>query len=627
MDQNEKLHLFSEFPPVTTDAWEARIVADLKGADYHKKLIWQTDEGFEVKPYYRAEDLKGLEYLKSLPGSASTADGQGSQSNDWLIRQDIDDTAIEVINAKALDAVAKGASSLGIDATKVSTHKEMARLLEGLDLSKIQINFMRAQSYPLVLELFIYELAHRGTDVSKVRGSLNFDPISYLLLHGDFYTNWGQNIDEAEYLLQTISAKIPGFKPITVNGHYFQNAGSTLVQELAFSMASANEYLAELTSREITVDQAAPDFQFSFATGPNYFMEIAKLRAARVLWSRMVEQYHPEMAESLRIFINSTTALWNKSLYDPYVNMLRTTTEGMSAVLGNADSVTVLPFNVSFQKPDEFSTRISRNQQLVLKEESYLDKIADPAAGSYFIENLTNSIASYAWDLFKEIELKGGIIACIKSGFIQEEIEKSRIRKESDIAQRRIIMLGTNHFPNTQEMMLDQVQLPEDLSDTSESKYKKLTSYRASEKFEEIRLATEKFVQAGNKRPAVFLFTMGNLAMLRARAGFAANFFGCAGYDIIDNIGFATVEEGVEAALASGSEIVVICSSDEDYPVIVPEIASKMIQAGKHLKLVVAGYPKDHIEQFKLAGVQDYIHVKSDLLITLRAYQQFLSIQ
>jgi methylmalonyl-CoA mutase len=627
MDQNNRFPLFSEFPPVPTSVWEERIKTDLKGADYYKKLIWKTDEGFDVRPYYRAEDLEGLEYMNAFPDGPPITRGNQNENNAWSIREDIEIGDIDIANSKACEAIGKGVSSIGFNARLVSTHMQMGALLNGIDLEKTRINFSTSQSFPLTLELFIYEVIRRGVDSSRVHGSLNFDPISYLLLHGNFYNNWIHNLDETGYILETIKAKLPGYKAINVNGHYFQDSGSTLVQELAFTIASANEYLSGLTDKGLTIDEVAPHIQLSFAAGPNYFMEIAKLRAARLLWTRMVEQYQPLLPESLRVFIHSTTAFWNKSVFDPYVNLLRTTTEGMSAVLGNSDSVSVLPFNVSYQGDDDLSRRIARNQQLVLKEESYLDKIIDPAAGSYYIENLTDSMAVRAWDLFREVESRGGILSCIRSGFIQEEVAKSRRQKENDIAQRRIIMLGTTQFPNLQELMSGHVKTSEISPVSEDSIYEKLIRYRAAQPFEEIRLATERMVKSGHKRPSVFLFTMGNLAMLRARAGFATNFFGCAGYEIIDNPGFSTIAEGVEAALLSKSEIVVICSSDDEYPIFVPEIALTISRENQKVRLVVAGYPKDYIEEFKLAGIHDFIHVKSDLLSTLKAYQRIFGIE
>ena len=626
MDQNEKINLFDEFPPVSTQAWEERINTDLKGADYAKKLIWKTDEGFDVKPYYRAEDLKELTYLDSLPASPPYTRGLKSESNAWFVRQDIEDNDIASATSKALDAVKNGATSLGLNATGVSSQQQMSALLKGLDVGKIPLHFIHSHSYPLTLELFIYALSSQGAAMEHVRGSLNFDPVGYLLLNGKFYQNWSLNLDETDYLLRTVASKLPGFRAININGQYFQNGGSTLVQELAFTLASANDYLAALTERGMAVDQIAPFMQLSFATGPNYFMEIAKLRAARLLWSKIAEQYKPSKPESLQIFLHSSTALWNKSVYDPFVNMLRTTTEGMSAILGNADSVNILPYNISYHGPDDFSSRIARNQQLVLKEESYLDKIVDPAAGSYYVENLTDAVVRHAWELFLKVEEMGGMVECIKSGFVQQEVGKSRARKESDIAQRRMVMLGTNQYPNLQEKMADQIGNEQESADPGPSTYKRLLPFRAAGRFEKIRLATERYVQKGSKRPTVFLFTMGNLAMLRARAGFATNFFGCAGYDIIDNPGFATVEKGVESALSSGAEVIVVCSSDDEYPLIVPEIAAGLKKADYKCRLVVAGFPKDLIEQLKQAGVDSFIHVKSDLLQTLEEFQQYLSI-
>ncbi len=626
MEYNEQTKLFSEFPPVSTSAWEEKIFADLKGADYTKKLVWETGEGFDVKPYYRAEDLQGLEYLNALPDRSPFVRGLRKDNNDWIVRQDFCSADVESSNALALDAISKGVGSVGLNAREVTTHKQMSRLLAGIDFNKTGINFISSQSYPLTLELFIYEISHRGSGGEKIHGSINFDPISFLLLHGDFYVNWHHNLEETEYLLNTMHQHVPNFKAITVNGHYFQNAGSTLVQELAFSLASANEYLAGLTEKGFSVDAVAPQIQFSLGIGSNYFMEIAKLRAARLLWTRMVEQYQPTREESLRLFIHTTSALWNKSVFDPYVNMLRTTTEGMSAAIGNADSVTILPFDTSFKESDEISRRIAHNQQFVLKEESYLDKIIDPAGGSYYIENLTHAIAHHAWDLFKEVEIRGGMIECIKSGYIQDEVERSRKQKEMDVARRKIVILGTNQFPNIHETMLEMIQHTGKVAASAPASYKKLTPFRAAQAFEEVRLATEQYVKNGNSRPSVFLFTMGNLAMLRARAGFAANFFGCAGYDIIDNQGFATTDEGVEAALNSKAQIVVICSSDEDYAAIVPEIAGKLKQAGSNINIVVAGYPKELINEFKSAGVVDFIHVRSNLLDTLRDFQSRLGI-
>jgi methylmalonyl-CoA mutase len=623
-DQDKKL--FSEFPPIPTSQWEEKIIADLKGADYEKKLIWKTGEGINVKPYYRAEDLEGLEYLSALPGEEPFIRGVKKDKNDWIIRQDIFTEDIAEANRIATDAISRGAGAIGFNAKEITTHKQMQKLLQGIDIARTGINFNSSRSYPLTLELFIYEIADRGLEKSKIAGSLNFDAISYLLLHGIFYQSKQGDLDEAKYLVQTIAKKLPGFHAITVNGHLFNNVGATLVQELAFSLASGNEYLATLTSKGLPVDTVAGNLQFSFGIGSNYFMEIAKLRAARLLWSTIVEQYKPKNKSSQQMFIHSTTSLWNKTVYDPYVNLLRTTTEGMSAAIGNTDSMTILPFDFPYKDESEFSCRIARNQQLIIKEEAYLDKVIDPAAGSYYIENLTNSIAMHSWELFKAIEEKGGLIECIKTGFIQDEIDRSCRKKDMDIAQRKVVILGTNQYPNPLEYVSEDIEKPAEAPDEKPSDYKKLHIYRGARAFEEIRLATELAVTTGKKKPAVFLLTIGHPGMRKARATFATNFFGCAGYDIIDNPGFKTMEEGVKAAVNSKAEIIVICSSDEEYGTLAPENFQDLRLQSKDVVILIAGYPKEIVETLKSSGVDDFINLRTNVLEFLGKLQKKLGI-
>jgi len=355
--QRKRKKLFSEFPPVSTSEWEELIRNDLKGADYDKKLIWKTDEGFDVKPYYRQDNLTGLDYLKDFSSRYPATGGTNQAGNNWIIRQDFPMTDIKEANGYALEAIAKGVDDVGFCVKEITTHKEMSRLLAGIDLAKTGIHFICSRSYPLTIELFIYEVDDHKLEGDKIRGSINFDPIGYLLLNGDFYVSQINNFDEAKYLLNTGKKRLPWFRIITVNGHYFREAGSTLIQELAYSLASGNEYLSGLVAKGFPVDSIAPKIQFTLAAGSNYFMEIAKLRAARILWARIVEQYEPKHKESMQMFIHAVTVARNKTLYDPYVNLLRTTTEGMAMASGNADSISVLPFDFSYKDPDDFSFR------------------------------------------------------------------------------------------------------------------------------------------------------------------------------------------------------------------------------------------------------------------------------
>lgn len=623
----ESEKLFREFSPVPTSQWEEKIRKDLKGADYEKKLVWKTDEGFDVRPYYRKEDITDPAIAGALPDHPPYTRGVRKDHNDWIIRQDLVCQDPVQANKAALDAIAKGVNAIGFCAKDITTHKQISQLLCGIDLTGRSIHFTSSRSYPLTLELFIYEINNRELDGKKVTGSLNFDPVSYLLLYGDFYISWKNNIEEAEYLLKTARKKVPKIRILTVNGHYFRNSGSTIVQELAFSLASANEYLAGLTDRGLTVDAITPQIQFTFATGSDYFLEIAKLRAARRLWSQLVELYHPEKKDAGKMFIHSVTSTWNKTVFDPYVNMLRTTVEGMAAAIGNSDSIAILPFDFVYKKENGFSSRIARNQQLILKEESYLNKIVDPSAGSYYIEKLTDSIAVHAWNLFRKIEEKGGALECIKSGFIQDEIEKINLKKQADLAKRKMIMIGTNQYPDLAETMLPSIDLKESPElKSSQVRYKTLKPSRGSESFEKLRLATETFTRNGKPPPKVFLFTFGSPAMRRVRADFAANFFGCAGYPVIDNPGFRYPEKGIKAALNSGSSIVVLCSSNDEYTTMAPVITESIKKQNPSVKIIVAGYPENIIEQLKAAGVDDFIHIRSDVLEVLTKYHEEFSI-
>jgi methylmalonyl-CoA mutase len=629
MDQtlNEK-KLFTEFPPVTTEEWEAKIFEDLKGADYDKKLIWKTQEGFSAKPYYREENLKELEYLQGMPGQFPFTRGTKTTGNSWLIRQDILHTDPVLSNAQAVDAIAHGATAIGFDTSEIRSSHDFGRLFANIDLTAISIHLHSAPSYVNLLDYLSDFLKTNKLDASKLKGSLDFDPVSYALLHGQFYNSPEKDMSEAVAIVKRANLEFPGMRVLSVNGTYLHNSGATTVQELAFCLASGNEYLANLSDNGLTVNEIAPNIQFSFSVGSSYFIEIAKLRAARMLWAQIAKVYNPASEKVTEMHMHCTTSGWNKTIYDPYVNLLRSTTEAMSAAIGGTDSMSIDPFDLFYKEPDEISSRIARNQQIILKEESYLDKVVDPAAGSYYIENLTASIAKAAWELFLSVEEKGGMIKAVEAGFIQDEVEKAATLKQANVAARRTIVLGTNHHPNPGEFMLEKIQAEtlEEESPETTTPIKKLNIHRLTDAFEDLRLATEIFVDSENKRPAVFHLTIGNVVMRKARAAFSSNFFGCAGYQIIDNNGFATADEGIKAALDSKAEIIVICGADEDYPELVPAIAKGLKAANPDQILLVAGFPKDITEQLKDSGVDDFVHLRTNMLEFLQNIQIKLGI-
>ncbi len=614
--------LFTEFPPVSTEKWEEVINKDLKGADYEKKLVWKTIEGFKVKPYYRAEDLEHIEYLDSNPDQFPFTRGKQADSNVWDIRQDIQEKDPVKANTFALDAVKRGATALGFCAKDIETEEQMSTLLKDIYLTAVAIHFNCSKKYLDTLKLFVAVAKKNGFDTHELKGSINFDIYKYALTHGKFWNGEGNDLREAAELLAYAQENLPKFRVLTVNGSLFNNAGSNIVQELGFSLAAANELMAKLTELGCDATAVAKNMVFNFAVGGNYFMEIAKIRAARMLWSKIVEQYKPSCDCAYKAFINASSSTWNKSIFDPYVNMLRTTTETMSAAIAGADSISVAPFDTTFEEADDFGYRIARTQQLLLKEESYLDKIVDPAAGSYYIENLTDSIAQYAWQYFLTIEEKQGFANAIREGYVQDEIAKTAQQRDMDIATRRTTILGTNQYPNLTESMNAKIEKKGKCCCQCEkgTEVKTIEPYRGAEAFEQLRLATEK----SGIRPKVFLLTYGNLAMRRARSGFATNFFGVAGYEIIDNNGFATAEEGVKAALEAKADIVVLCSSDDEYAEIT-ETACNLLK-GKVKSIVLAGFPKEMVDTYKGYGINEFIHVKTNVLESLTAFQKMLGI-
>ncbi len=399
---NEKL--FPEFPPVSSKQWEDLIKEDLKGADYDKKLVWKTIEGINVKPYYRAEDLQNLKHLNVIPGESPYVRGNKSDNNYWEVRQDIRVTDIGEANQQALDAVERGATSLEMICCKHQISRdEFAKLLNGIHFGCIHFSISACSQTSILFDYLIDETKKRGYDASQMNGCIHFDPLGLLTTSGNYMVSENEDLLLVKALIERGTKHLPLYRVLGVSGYLFRESGSTIVQELGFSLAMANEYLAKLIDMGLSIDDIAPRMQFIFATGSNYFFEIAKIRAFRMLWDTVVKAYNPNDKSDSKAYVHCTTQKWNMTIYDPYANMLRATTESMSAVLGGADSLSVRPFDEPYHKASNFSNRIARNTQIILKEEAYLDRIADPAAGSYYVESLTDSIATEAWKHFLKI--------------------------------------------------------------------------------------------------------------------------------------------------------------------------------------------------------------------------------
>ena len=612
--------LFTEFEVPSTQEWLDKIQADLKGADFNKKLVWRTNEGFSVPPFYRREDVQKLKTPEALPGEFPFVRGNKKDNNVWFVRQNINVEDAKAGNAKALDILNKGVDSLGFHFCGDCVNAEFVEtLLEGIHCECVELNFSTCKQRSLALAKILVEyFKKKGYDNAKIVGSIDWDPIEKIVTKGKDVT---QLLSLAPQIVDTLK-DYPNFRCIAVNADALNNSGAYIVQELGYALAWGNEYLSELVDAGVDPVLAASKIKFNMGITENYFMEIAKFRAARLLWAEIVKQYEPKCDCACMMCVNATTTTYNMTMFDSYVNLLRTQTETMSAALGGVHSIVVKPFDAVYEQPTEFSERIARNQQLLLKEESHFDKVVDPAAGSYFIEELTTSLAEAAWKLFLKIEDEGGYLEAVKKGTVQDDINATNNKRHDDAAKRKEFILGTNQFPNFIETSDGKSPLTcacKCGSKNEESTFKVINSSRLAADYEELRMQTEH----SGKVPTAFMLTIGNLAMRQARAQFSSNFLACAGYKIIDNLGFDTVEEGVDAALKAGANIVVLCSSDDEY-------ANYAVPAYNYLAgramFIVAGAPAC-MDDLKAAGIENFIHVRCNVLETLKEYNTKLGIK
>lgn len=616
---NNKEKLFGEFAAPSKQEWLDKIQVDLKGADFEKKLVWRTDEGFSMQPFYTREDVKDLKTQDSMPGEFPFVRGNKKNDNTWFVRQNIDVEDAKAANAKALDILNKGVNSLGFHIPgKILSAELIEQLLEGVCCECVEVNFSSCKRKSVELaEILTAYFEKKGYDKEKIVGSIDWDPIEKIATKGKDTT---ELLSLASQLVEMLK-NYPHFRCIAVNVLSLVNAGAHISQELGYALAWGNEYLSEMVEAGVEPTLAAKKIKFNMGVSENYFMEIAKFRAARMLWAEIVKQYEPKCNCACQMCVNATTTTYNMTMFDSYVNLLRTQTEAMSAALAGVHSIVVNPFDMVYEQPTDFSERIARNQQLLLKEESHFDKVVDPSAGSYFIEQLTVSLAEAAWKIFLKVEEEGGFLAAVKAGSIQDDINATNAKRHDNAAKRKEFILGTNQFPNFTELSDGKEPFCHvcGCGSKDEPAYKSIEATRLAADFETLRLQTEK----SGKTPKAFMLTIGNLAMRQARAQFSCNFLACAGYQVIDNLGFKTVEEGVDTALAAGADIVVLCSSDDEY-------AEYAVPAYKYLDgramFIVAGAPAC-MDDLKAAGIENFIHVKCNVLDTLKQYNDKLGIK
>ncbi|WP_133512202.1 methylmalonyl-CoA mutase family protein [Candidatus Thiosymbion oneisti] len=686
---------FTEFPTTGYDEWRAAAEAALKGGSFEKRLITKTHEGIALQPMYRAEDVDGLPHMGSLPGFAPFVRGTqvlGYKHAPWEVSQELANATPESFNQALRADLERGqtavnmrldlATLLGEDADttesgrvgkgglSISCLGDVTAALTGVDLEQTPIFIQTGASGLPLLAMVLAMLGKQSRSAAKLRGCIGDDPLGALAGSGRLPRSLNGAYEDLAQLTRWAAANAPGLRTVLVRGHPYHDGGGNAVQELAFALATGVEYLRELQARGVTIDQAAPRVLFAFSLGSNLFMEIAKLRAARMLWAKIVAAFGGG-EEARKIHVHARTSGWNKTLYDSDVNMLRATTEAFSGVLGGCDSLHIGPKDEIARVPSDFSRRVARNAHTVLREEAGLTRAVDPAGGSWYVENLTDTLARKSWDLFREVEKQGGMAKALSAGFPQQQVTAVSDQRAKAYAQRRDIFVGTNMYPNpTDEPLtpepIDHVALQQERTRalkasrqstdadarrdaleklaqatpdrrvttavaaaaagaTLNDLWKALTTgeqsdpvitpvaiKRGAEPFEDLRRRSEVFAERTGGLPKVFLANLGPTPQHKARADFSRGFLEVGAFEVIGNEGFGTTDQAIQAAIASGAGAVVICSTDKTYPKLVPPLA-KGIKATKPDTLVlVAGYPADHVEAFKAAGVDDFIHIRAN---------------
>jgi methylmalonyl-CoA mutase len=563
------------------------------------------------------------------------------------------------------------------------------RALEGVDLSNTSL-FVRSGASAMPFAALLVALARRRKKAPAcLYGCIEMDPLGVLSHEGTLPQSVEDSYREMAALLRWAASGAPYLQTICVHSRAWHEAGGSAAQELAFTLATGVEYLRQMDKHGLNVDTVAPRMRFAVTVGTSFFMQIAKLRALRMLWSRVVAVAGGgEEAQKLSLHVR--TSQWNKSVVDPYNNMLRTTIESLAGIFGGCDSMQVGAFDEVLRQPDDFSQRIARNTQLILQKECELGRVIDPAGGSWYVEMLTSELANRAWSLFQEVEKLGGMEAALKAGFPQKTVAATAAEKLKSVHGRRDSIVGVNQYANPKEQPLERPVLDAeafykrrvaqitsyrtDLEDSADElvlqKLTKVTDLksprifdacvdaaaagatlgeiarairvhdtpcskitpvcvtRAAVGFEKLRAAVQRYTaDQKNEAPRVFLCNMGSLRDYKGRADFSRGFFSVGGYNVISPDGFPNPEAAAKAFAASKARIAVICSTDDNYPALVPPLVQALRAQRSDALIVLAGFPKDQIEAHKKAGVDEFIHVRANALEVLTAFHSRLGVE
>ncbi|MFH0883935.1 MAG: methylmalonyl-CoA mutase family protein [bacterium] len=712
--KNKSSRLLKEFPAPSMQQWHEEVVRLLKGAPFDKKMCTETLEGITLQPLYTQADLEGIAAIDSLPGIAPFLRGTsplGYQERPWDIAQEHRFPTPEGFNRAlrydlergqnavhlVLDAATQAGldpdhaqpGEVGRDGTSIAAMSELDRALEGVDLETTPLYIQPGSAALPFFALVVALVRERDMDLKKLRGSVGSDPITGLAENGSLPLSLDRSWDELALLTKWTREEAPQLRTLAARGTVWHEGGANAVQELAFTMATAVAALRKMEKRGIAVDAAARAMQFEFSVGTRFFLEIAKLRAARLLWHRILEVSGAgETASSMHIL--ARTSRYNKTQFDPHVNILRGTVEAFAAVMGGADAIHVDPFDEPLGLPGELARRLAKNTQLILREESHFDRVTDPAGGSWAVESLTHQLAEGVWKQFQEVGAQGGIRSALVTGWVQREITAIDEKRRAELQFRKEVLVGTTHYPNPIEGLpksnlpnyaelyaersakmqtartasndlaelqvlesLNEVLLAEDRQvverviaaahmgatigeftkslrhlDDERPQVEAIRPRRAADLFERLR----KSVLVWRDRhpdapPLIFLACIGPHGRYMPRLDFTRSFFHVGGFSVESEKHFDAIDDAVNAAGDLGSPVVVITGTDETCEQTVPGLAKALKSLPKPPYVIVAGKPESEImDGYLAAGVDEFIHARSNVYKTLLQLAQTIGV-
>jgi len=687
--------LLAEFPDVAYETWREQVQKDLKGADFEKRLVTRTLEGVAIQPLYTSQDVPSTpdaSGFAGLPPYRRGAVSVGSYGPRWDLRAEHRALSLERAKADIADDLTRGTTSLWLrfdalarlgvevaDATQLSdaapdglpcaSSSDLDALLGDVDFDRVALALDAGGNAAALSAAWFGMLARSGRTLAALRGSLGCDPLGALARDGALPHSLEQARSLLVELARHVSVEAPGLRAVHVSTLVYHDAGASAAQELAYALASALEYLRWLLEGGVSMNVASRNIGFSVGVSCDLFLELAKLRALRLCWAKLIAAYGGD-AQAQNTHLHAVTSLRTKTRRDPWVNMLRTTTEAFSAMVGGADALTTRGFDETLGVSEPFARRIARNTQIILNEEAHVTRVADAGGGSYYIESLTDGLARSAWRLFQEVERRGGMSAALVSGSIAKDVAELSDKRAATVAKRSLAIIGVSEFANLGEEPVVR-QAPDAVAARNEQKQrlqaaaqtlsgatlaqlaaatpgKRMTAAiaaaqqgasldqltralagaaatarctalpvrRQAEPFEALRARCDRHAALSGQRPTAFLCNLGAIVQHKARASFSTGFLSAGGVAVLDNEGFASAEAAIEAFAAANTALAVICGSDEQYPDWVPKLALGLRERGA-TQVVLAGRPGEHEVAYQQAGVSQFVFLGLDVVATL----------